>query len=167
MLVSWKNICLCYAVGDKEWLVWTTDVLAQSNGGNLAGWWGTRTVRFEHAAFLSSIDFKPTSVFHVNVFYMKYDVLLSEELDGSAVSAIAEAKQRSQWSFIGWVTKIHYLELLRASEGTLSHWSRLHLQSLSPIPVSRRVDVRQAAGRKNNCRIFITTWWRTCCTDST
>jgi hypothetical protein len=28
--------------------------------------------------------------------------------------------------------KIHYLELLRASEGTLSRWSRLHLQSLAP-----------------------------------
>jgi hypothetical protein len=25
--------------------------------------------------------------------------------------------------------KIYYLELLRASEGTLSRWSRLHLQS--------------------------------------
>jgi hypothetical protein len=46
------------------------------------------------------------------------------------------------------VTKIYYLELLRASEGTLSRWSRLHLQSLAPTPVSRRVDVRQAAGRK-------------------
>jgi hypothetical protein len=71
---------------------------------------------------------------------------------------IAEAKHRSQWPVIGWVTKIYYLELLRASEGTLSRWSRLHLQSLAPTPVSRRVDVRrQAAGRKNNCRIFITT----------
>jgi hypothetical protein len=29
----------------------------------------------------------------------------------------------------------------------------LHLQSLAPTPVSRWVDVRQAAGRKNNCRI--------------
>jgi hypothetical protein len=28
--------------------------------------------------------------------------------------------------------KIYYLELLRASEGTLSCWSRLHLQSLAP-----------------------------------
>jgi hypothetical protein len=45
--------------------------------------------------------------------------------------AIAGAKQRSQWSVIGWVTKIDYLELLRASEGTLSRWSRLHLQSLN------------------------------------
>jgi hypothetical protein len=32
--------------------------------------------------------------------------------------AIEEAKQRSQWLVIGWVTKIYYLELLRASEGT-------------------------------------------------
>jgi hypothetical protein len=71
--------------------------------------------------------------------------------------AIAEAKHRSQWPVLGWVTKIYYLELLRASEGTLSRWSRLHLQSLAPTPVSRRVDVRQAAGRKNKCRIFITT----------
>jgi hypothetical protein len=30
----------------------------------------------------------------------------------------------------------------------------LHLQSLAPTPVSRRVDVRQAAGRKNDCRIL-------------
>jgi hypothetical protein len=29
-------------------------------------------------------------------------------------------------------SKINYLELLRTSEGTLSRWSRLHLQSLAP-----------------------------------
>jgi hypothetical protein len=70
--------------------------------------------------------------------------------------AIAEAKQRSQRSVMGWVTKIYYLGLLRANKfQSLS--SRLHLQSLAPTPVSRRIDVRQAAGRKNNCRIFITT----------
>jgi hypothetical protein len=51
--------------------------------------------------------------------------------------AIAEAKHRSQWPVLGWVTKIYYLELLRASEGTLSRWSRLHLQSVAPNPVSR------------------------------
>jgi cellulose synthase/poly-beta-1,6-N-acetylglucosamine synthase-like glycosyltransferase len=33
-------------------------------------------------------------------------------------------------SLDGW-PKIYYLELLRASEGTLSRWSRLHLQSLA------------------------------------
>jgi hypothetical protein len=71
--------------------------------------------------------------------------------------AIAEAKHRSQWPVIGWVTTIYYLELLRASESTLSRWSRLHLQSLAPTPILSRVDVRQAARRKNNCRIFITT----------
>jgi hypothetical protein len=43
--------------------------------------------------------------------------------------AIAEVKQR--WSVIGWVTKM-YLELLRASQGTLSRWPRLYLQSLEP-----------------------------------
>jgi hypothetical protein len=55
------------------------------------------------------------------------------ELDDSTVSAIqrviAEVKQR--WSMDGW-PKIYYLELLRASEGTVSRWSRLHLQSLAP-----------------------------------
>jgi hypothetical protein len=40
---------------------------------------------------------------------------------------IVEVKQR--WSVIGWVAKIYYLELLRALEGTLSRWSRLHLQT--------------------------------------
>jgi hypothetical protein len=75
----------------------------------------------------------------------------------SARRAIAEAKQPKHRSVTGWVTKIYYLELRRASEGTLSRWSRLHLQSLAFSPFARRVDVRQAADRKNNCRIFITT----------
>jgi hypothetical protein len=64
--------------------------------------------------------------------------------------AIAEAKQRSQWSVIGWVTKIYYIEFLRPSEGTLSLWTRLHLQSLAFTLVSRRVDVSLPV---NNCRI--------------
>jgi hypothetical protein len=34
-------------------------------------------------------------------------------------------------SLDGW-PNIYYLELLRASEVTLSYWSRLHLQSLAP-----------------------------------
>jgi hypothetical protein len=33
---------------------------------------------------------------------------------------------------IGYVIKIYYLEVLHASEGTLSCWSRLYLQSLAP-----------------------------------
>jgi hypothetical protein len=49
---------------------------------------------------------------------------------------IADAKQRSQWSVIGWVTKIYYIELLRTSEGTLtrcicSHWHPLQFQGES------------------------------------
>jgi hypothetical protein len=34
-------------------------------------------------------------------------------------------------SLDGW-PQIYYLELLRASEGTLNRWSRLHLQLLAP-----------------------------------
>jgi hypothetical protein len=51
-------------------------------------------------------------------------------------------------SVIGWETKIYYLDVLRASEGSLSRWSRLHLQSLTPTRFSRKVEVRQAADRK-------------------
>jgi hypothetical protein len=65
----------------------------------------------------------------------------------------SDAKQRSQRSLVGWVIKIYYLELLRVSQGTLSRWSRLHLQSFVPTPVLRRVEVRQAV-RKDNCRIY-------------
>jgi hypothetical protein len=43
----------------------------------------------------------------------------------SARLAIAEAKQRLHRPVIGWVTKIYYLELLRALEGTLN----LYLES--------------------------------------
>jgi hypothetical protein len=70
---------------------------------------------------------------------------------------IAEVKQRSHWSVLGWGIKIYYLELLRASGASLSRWSQLHVQSLAPTPVSRRVDIRQAVGCKNNGRIIIRT----------
>jgi hypothetical protein len=62
----------------------------------------------------------------------------SEELDGPAVSATLlnfgmQSRKLSNvgQSLDGW-PKIFYLELLRASEGTLSRWSRLYLQSLAP-----------------------------------
>jgi hypothetical protein len=97
--------------------------------------------------------------FLVIIFYL--ELLRASEGTWSLWSrrAIAKAKHRSKWPVIGWVNKIYYFELLLASEGTLSRWSRLHLQSLASA-VSRWVDVRQVAGRKNNCRIFITTWWK-------
>jgi hypothetical protein len=63
----------------------------------------------------------------------------NKELDGRAVSALGvrsrKLSTRSQCPVLGWVTKIYYLELLRASEGTLSRWTRLHLQSLAPTLV--------------------------------
>jgi hypothetical protein len=67
---------------------------------------------------------------------------------------IAEAKKCSQRSVIGWVTKIYYLQLLRASGGTLCRWSRLHLQSLALTPVSRRVDVKQALKNDKNNMLY-------------
>jgi hypothetical protein len=56
--------------------------------------------------------------------------------------ATADAKQRCQRSVIGWMY-IYYPEILLASEGKLSRWSRLHFQSLAPTPFLRRVNVRQ------------------------
>jgi hypothetical protein len=50
---------------------------------------------------------------------------------------IAEVEQRC--SIIGWVTKNFNLELLRASEGTLSRWSWRHTQSLAPTNWARVV----------------------------
>jgi hypothetical protein len=81
--------------------------------------------------------------------------------------AITEAMQRLQKSSHKMGDQNVLYQAPCASEGTLSRWSQLHFQSLAHTPVSRRVDVRQAVGRKNNCRIFITTWWKTCCTDPT
>jgi hypothetical protein len=58
---------------------------------------------------------------------------------------------------MAWVTKIYYLEPLRPSEGTLAS-----------TPVSRRVGVRQAAGRKYKCRSDKDhNMMKTCCTDPT
>jgi hypothetical protein len=106
---------------------------------------------------------KPIALWLQSVLGMNAGNPLIEELDGQcARRAIAEVKQSSQWSVIGWVIKIYDLELLRSTEGTLN-W----LQSLAPAPVLRKVDVRQAAGCKNYCRVVITTWWKTCCTDFT
>jgi hypothetical protein len=64
-----------------------------------------------------------------------------EELDGPAVSALGVRSRK----------------LSNVLSGQSYDGYRLHLQSLAHTPVSRRLDARQAAGRKNNCRIFITT----------
>jgi hypothetical protein len=61
---------------------------------------------------------------------------LREELDGPTVSAfrraIAEVNQRwFSWKLCNMGDQ-KFLELLRASEGTLSRWSQLYLQSLAP-----------------------------------
>jgi hypothetical protein len=50
-----------------------------------------------------------------NISKMKNSI--KTELDGLAVSALRRAitEVKGRWSVIGWVTKIYYLELLRAS----------------------------------------------------
>jgi hypothetical protein len=57
-----------------------------------------------------------------------------KELDGPAVSALSVQSCKLSnvgRSSDGW-PKIYYLELLHASEDTLSSWCRLHLQALGP-----------------------------------
>jgi hypothetical protein len=60
--------------------------------------------------------------------------MVAEELDDAAVCVLNVRSWKP--SNVGRSSvgrpKIYYLELLRASEGTLRHWSRLHLQSLAP-----------------------------------
>jgi hypothetical protein len=98
--------------------------------------------RWSQFHFLSMCTFcRSNSCTSVNIIFvymyktrnMIYHLVYFEELDSPAVSAlrcaISEVKQR--WSLNGW-PKIYNLELLPASEGTLSHCSRLHLQSLAP-----------------------------------
>jgi hypothetical protein len=82
-----------------------------------------------------------------NKIQLKYDslkrensMMVKEELDGPAVSALGvrSLKLSSVHKGMdgrGWKTKNFYLQLLRASKGTLSCWSRLHLQSLAPTSV--------------------------------
>jgi hypothetical protein len=83
----------------------------------------------------------------------------TEKLDGPAVRALGVRSRKLSNVLVNHRMGDQNL-LSRAPPcfgGTLSRWSQLHLQSLAPTPVSNRVDVRQAAGRKTNYRIFITT----------
>jgi hypothetical protein len=98
-------------------------------------------------------------------FLLLIECIERDEVHGPVVSALSVltwklSKVRKGQSADGWPKFIS-----RVSGGTWSCWSQLHLQSLAPTPVSRRVDVKLASGRKNSCRIFITTWWKICCTD--
>jgi hypothetical protein len=108
----------------------------------------------------SNKDTTKSSIYNESILQIHYSLIFNQ-MWSSMVSAlqraIAETKQHSQWSVIEWVTTIYCLELLRASGGTLSHCCWLHLQSLAPTPVSRRVDVRQAVNRKNICLVLMIT----------
>jgi hypothetical protein len=51
---------------------------------------------------------------------------------------------------MGWMAKIYYLELLHASEGTLSCWFSAALAVVNTYSSFKEVDVIKAAGRKKN-----------------
>jgi hypothetical protein len=67
-----------------------------------------------------------------------------------------------------WMGEQNILSRAHTSEGTLNPWSQLHLHYLAPSPFTRKFIM---SGRwpvvKITCRIFITTWKETCCTDPT
>jgi hypothetical protein len=115
-------------------------------------------------------------VFNIHVYFKVYNVFGTEELGGRAVSALSVRSRKISIVSRGstWMGDQYYLELLRASEGTLSCWSRLHLQSIASTPVSRTIAVRQAASRKIwiECRMpnmpnLYHYMMKTCCTDPT
>jgi hypothetical protein len=59
--------------------------------------------------------------------------LLKKKLEGAVFAlSVRSRKLRNVGRSLDWGPKIYYLKLFRASEGTLSRWSRLHLQSLTP-----------------------------------
>jgi hypothetical protein len=70
-----------------------------------------------------------------------------EELNVPAVSALSVRSRKLTNVHIGWVIKNLLARAPLCSEGTLSCWFRLHLQSSPHNPVSRRIDVRQAGGQ--------------------
>jgi hypothetical protein len=75
----------------------------------------TRKQFNRHCFMLSKIQFK---------FLLKYIKIRSLILRSQKLSNVGRSSDGCP--------KIYYLKLLRASEGTLSHWSRLHLQTLAP-----------------------------------
>jgi hypothetical protein len=86
-------------------------------------------VRGKFSFYFSSLH-KHTDVIHLNI-----QVGIKSEI-------ISYNKNIVLWellvSFSGWWYKIYYLELLRASEGTLSGWSRLQVVSTHQSPLSPR-----------------------------
>jgi hypothetical protein len=73
------------------------------------------------------------------------------------------SRKLSTFAKVGWVTK----NLSRALPCFGRHVKLVPVVFAVVSTHPRRFDVRQAAGRKNNCRIFMTRWWKTCCTNST
>jgi hypothetical protein len=112
----------------QPWLVSKYDCSSQKPLLTNGIW--TRDHRFRSLGFRP----RPTGQQKIRVYYLSG--IAREEPDSPAVSALgvrsrklSNALNGQTWD--GWPNPYH-LELLRASEGTLSRWSRLHLQSLAP-----------------------------------
>jgi hypothetical protein len=79
----------------------------------------------------------------------------------AAVSALRHeiVVVKQHWSVIGWVTKIYYLELLRASEGTLNrtnpHWARVVGYGLFSLCVIHKEGLCPSGGYINRLMMMI------------
>jgi hypothetical protein len=91
------------------------------------------------------VKFFPSSVF---VLFVNQYKMSNNKRNRYIISDI-------KYDFIMFQNKYNTYETIAAMK-RINSWSRLHLQSLAPAPVSRRVDVSQTAGLKNSCRIIIT-----------
>jgi hypothetical protein len=111
----------------REPVQWTTKYVAPGE----SHWWGASDYQDRrHAAELCCKRYELFFLIPV------YRLQKREELDSPAASALAVWSRKlsnalNGQSCDGW-PKPYHLELLCASEGTLSRWSRLHLQSLAP-----------------------------------
>jgi hypothetical protein len=73
-----------------------------------------------------------------------------------AFQSLEELEMINFWSTIRWLTFLNIKLLVPAVLAVVNTHSSF-----------KEGDVREAASRKNSFQIFITTWWKTCCTDPT
>jgi hypothetical protein len=71
---------------------------------------------------------------YLKIYFIKYTFfqVLHRKRSSIAQRSVRSRKLSNVHKGLGWVTKIYYLQLLSASESTLSRW--LHLQLLASIP---------------------------------
>jgi hypothetical protein len=139
-----RKVTLYYNHAANSWVVWPPSLLIHCYSPVWTVFLVARTVRsladpsLKATLILRAVSaaLRPRRNLHSKISrtFSMY-TFLHEELDSPAVSALgvrlrklSNAHNGQSWD--GW-PKPYHLELFRASEGTLSRWSRLHLQALA------------------------------------